>query len=113
MVLGYSGAKEPNDIPPTYDRNVVDWCSAGSLVLFSLSLSIIISNFANSSFRILFNTKILEILTLMSRYKNDSKDGVPTPAECNKHAWASYYPSDAASTAFQNIYSNVDGLLDR
>ena len=39
MVLGYSGAKEPNDIPPTYDRNVVDWCSAGSLVLFSLSLS--------------------------------------------------------------------------
>ena len=43
MVLGYSGAKEPNDIPPTYDRNVVDWCSAGSLVLFSLSLSLFFS----------------------------------------------------------------------
>ena len=43
MVLGYSGAKEPNDIPPTYDRNVVDWSSAGSLVLFSLSLSLFFS----------------------------------------------------------------------
>ena len=38
--------------------------------------------------------------------------GYPYPEDCSKFGWGTYYFSDAAAKAFQNLYKNVDGLLD-
>lgn len=45
-------------------------------------------------------------------YKINPKTGYPYPSDCGKREWGDYYFSEAASKAFQSIYSNVDGLLD-
>eukprot|EP00285_Hemiselmis_virescens_P014172 CAMPEP_0173380962 /NCGR_PEP_ID=MMETSP1356-20130122/3497_1 /TAXON_ID=77927 ORGANISM="Hemiselmis virescens, Strain PCC157" /NCGR_SAMPLE_ID=MMETSP1356 /ASSEMBLY_ACC=CAM_ASM_000847 /LENGTH=397 /DNA_ID=CAMNT_0014334687 /DNA_START=1 /DNA_END=1190 /DNA_ORIENTATION=- len=36
----------------------------------------------------------------------------PSGKDCNKLGWPNYYLTEAASTAFQNLYDNKDGLLD-
>jgi len=38
--------------------------------------------------------------------------GYPYQEDCQKNPWGNYYFTEAATKAFQNIYSNVDGLLD-
>lgn len=45
-------------------------------------------------------------------YELDPKTGLPSDEDCAKFSWASYYVSEAASVAFQNLYNNTDGLLD-
>jgi endoglycosylceramidase len=40
----------------------------------------------------------------------DSETGIPLADECAEHGWGSYYATEAASTAFQNLYENYDGL---
>jgi len=47
-----------------------------------------------------------------SAFKNDAETGVPTRQDCEKIAWSRYYFAEAASTAFQALYDNKDGLLD-
>ncbi len=47
------------------------------------------------------------------RYNNNSKYDIPDPTYCAKNSWQNYYLSASASEAFQNIYSNRFGLLDR
>ena len=42
----------------------------------------------------------------------DPKTGYPTSEDCAKFPWASYYFSEAASVAFQNLYNNTAGLRD-
>eukprot|EP00698_Gefionella_okellyi_P018391 TRINITY_DN5504_c0_g1_i1.p1 TRINITY_DN5504_c0_g1~~TRINITY_DN5504_c0_g1_i1.p1 ORF type:complete len:535 (-),score=129.34 TRINITY_DN5504_c0_g1_i1:62-1612(-) len=46
------------------------------------------------------------------RFAVDPQTEWPSAADCNKHSWASYYSTSAASTSFQNIYSNTDGIGD-
>jgi endoglycosylceramidase len=43
-------------------------------------------------------------------YEVNEETGVPVSGECDKHSWQSYYFTQAASTAFQNLYQNTDGL---
>ncbi|KAJ1471063.1 glycoside hydrolase superfamily [Baffinella frigidus] len=45
-------------------------------------------------------------------FTNDAKSGIPSAGDCEKHAWSQFYFSEAASTAFQALYDNKDGLLD-
>ena len=45
-------------------------------------------------------------------YVNKSASDVPTAAECAQRAWAEYYFTEATATAFQNLYTNANGLLD-
>ena len=45
-------------------------------------------------------------------YPVDS-NGVPPAANCSQHSWSEYQATEAASLAYQNIYSNVSGLQDR
>lgn len=40
------------------------------------------------------------------------KRGVPPRSECDKHGWPFYQTSAAASSAYQSLYSNRDGLRD-
>ena len=42
----------------------------------------------------------------------DPNTGYPTDDDCAKFPWASYYFSEAASVAFQNLYNNTNGLRD-
>lgn len=46
-------------------------------------------------------------------YVNDPKTGMPTDEDCAKFVWSDYYLTEATSVAFQNLYNNTDGLLDR
>lgn len=39
-------------------------------------------------------------------------DGFPTRQDCAKYNWPSYYNTKACASAFQNLYTNTDGLLD-
>lgn len=39
-------------------------------------------------------------------------DGFPTRTQCAQYDWGSYYLSLACATAFGNLYTNVNGLLD-
>ena len=41
-----------------------------------------------------------------------SADHIPSPEQCALYNWPSYYATEAASTAFQRLYSNHDGLAD-
>eukprot|EP01038_Epipyxis_sp_PR26KG_P011127 gene11127-14934_t len=43
-------------------------------------------------------------------YKTRADDGFPTRQDCAKHEWASYYNTRAASSAFENLYTNEDIL---
>ena len=38
--------------------------------------------------------------------------GFPSRSDCARHAWSSYYFSEASATAWQALYTNKDGLLD-
>ncbi|EDO44690.1 predicted protein [Nematostella vectensis] len=49
---------------------------------------------------------------LHAPYKIDPKTGYPSDEDCAKFPWASYYATEAASVAFQNLYNNTDGLRD-
>ena len=42
-------------------------------------------------------------------YKTDAR-GYPLRSDCAKHAWADYYFSEAAASAFQGLYTNASGL---
>ncbi|KAJ3073537.1 hypothetical protein HDU98_001277 [Podochytrium sp. JEL0797] len=48
---------------------------------------------------------------LSKPYKN-GPDGLPTASDCAKQTWSNYYATYAASTAFQRLYDNYDGLTD-
>jgi endoglycosylceramidase len=39
-------------------------------------------------------------------------DGFPTRQDCAKFNWPSYYNTKACASAFQNLYTNTDNLLD-
>eukprot|EP00026_Physarum_polycephalum_P007748 Phypoly_transcript_07814.p1 GENE.Phypoly_transcript_07814~~Phypoly_transcript_07814.p1 ORF type:complete len:482 (+),score=58.45 Phypoly_transcript_07814:61-1506(+) len=43
---------------------------------------------------------------------NVSVDDVPTPEDCAKRNWPDYMFTYAASSAYQNLYSNYDGIRD-
>ncbi|XP_028512852.1 endoglycoceramidase isoform X2 [Exaiptasia diaphana] len=43
----------------------------------------------------------------------DPETNYPSDEDCAKFAWATYYFSEAACVAFQNLYNNTDGLRDR
>ena len=45
-------------------------------------------------------------------FKLDPQTGLPSDEDCRKFSWSTYYLSEAASVAFQNLYNNTDGLLD-
>ncbi|KAJ3114451.1 hypothetical protein HDU96_002071 [Phlyctochytrium bullatum] len=38
--------------------------------------------------------------------------GIPTPEDCAKLSWSTYQLTYAAANAYQNIYDNINGLLD-
>ncbi len=42
-------------------------------------------------------------------YTAVASDGFPTRQDCGKFGWASYYSTYAASSAFESLYTNVDG----
>ncbi|KAJ3190815.1 hypothetical protein HK101_008341 [Irineochytrium annulatum] len=44
-------------------------------------------------------------------YATDS-NGIPSPADCGKHGFGDYTITYAASTAYQRLYTNYDGLRD-
>ncbi len=39
-------------------------------------------------------------------------DGFPTRQDCAKHDWPSYYNTKSVGSAFQSLYTGVDGLLE-
>lgn len=45
-------------------------------------------------------------------FKVDPQTSYPTDEDCAKFQWATYYFSEAACVAFQNLYNNTDGLRD-
>lgn len=45
-------------------------------------------------------------------YIVDNVTGHPTSEDCAKHVWSQYYPTEATSAMFQQIYDNKNGLLD-
>ena len=47
----------------------------------------------------------------LSSFTLDS-EGVPSKEDCKKHDWVSYHASMKLSSAFQSLYSNVDGIQD-
>ncbi|KAJ3096888.1 hypothetical protein HDU97_005461 [Phlyctochytrium planicorne] len=44
-------------------------------------------------------------------FKRD-KNGIPSRDDCRKHAWANYQFAYETNVAYQNLYSNHDGLRD-
>ncbi|KAJ3326551.1 hypothetical protein HDU76_012826, partial [Blyttiomyces sp. JEL0837] len=44
-------------------------------------------------------------------YELDEK-GIPSAEDCAKMSWSSYQLTIAAANAYQNLYDNIDGLLD-
>ena len=49
----------------------------------------------------------------LSRPYTTGSDHIPSAADCAKQSWASYYATEATSSAFQRIYENYNGLADR
>lgn len=47
-----------------------------------------------------------------SPYPVDPTTGVPSKADCLSKDWAGYYFTEAAGSAFQNLYNNAFGLRD-
>lgn len=48
---------------------------------------------------------------LAKPFATDS-NGVPSKADCERFAWAEYYPTAAVSSMWGNLYSNSYGMLD-
>eukprot|EP01084_Bolivina_argentea_P286859 492156_1 len=44
---------------------------------------------------------------------NTGSDHIPSREDCAKQGWASYYATQATSSAFQRIYENYNGLADQ
>jgi endoglycosylceramidase len=42
----------------------------------------------------------------------DNVTGFPKPEDCDKHSWDVYQLTEAASSAYQSLYDNVDGIQD-
>mmetsp|Transcript_31265 Transcript_31265/g.76274 ORF Transcript_31265/g.76274 Transcript_31265/m.76274 type:complete len:524 (-) Transcript_31265:367-1938(-) len=45
-------------------------------------------------------------------FNSTDEIGLPTRQDCQKHGWEQYYLSAAGAKGFQDLYSNVNGLLD-
>jgi len=45
-------------------------------------------------------------------YTAVASDGFPTRQDCNQFNWPSYYSTYAASSAFESLYTNENGVLD-
>ena len=45
-------------------------------------------------------------------YAIDPITGNPSDEDCSEYGWFTYYFTDVVAKSFQNLYKNVDGLLD-